>query len=96
LGIPCNAGHFTLFALLGAAFAVRYATSDAARRAPRRTLIMVVLALWIVAALTEWGQQWVDNHEPKLEDWLIDMAGGIFGMLAGSYLARLLLQLRRD
>ena len=83
LGLPCLAWHFALFAALGAAIAARYATSEAARRSPRRVLGMVVLAIWLFAAATELAQGRVDGREPQLADWAANMAGGLAGLLLG-------------
>ena len=91
LGMPCAAWHVLLFALLGVPVALRYATSRAAARSPLRVLLMVVLVLWIFAALDEFAQGWVNGREPSLEDWIADMAGALLGLAAGSLLLRLLL-----
>ena len=84
LGLPCVAWHFALFAALGAAIAARYATSEAARRSPRRVLGMVVLALWVFAAATELAQGQLDGRDPQLADWVANMAGGLAGLMLGS------------
>ena len=91
LGMPCAAWHVLFFALLGAPLALRYATSRAAARSPLRVLLMVLLAVWIFAALTELAQGWVDGREPSLGDWIADMAGALIGLAAGSLLLRLAL-----
>ena len=93
-GAPCAAGHFALFALLGAAAAVRFAVSEAARRSPRRALAMVVLALWVFAAASELGQGPVAGRDPDLADWAADMAGALTGLFLGGALLRGLLRLR--
>lgn len=84
LGVPCLAWHAALFGLLGVAAAMRYATSEAARRSPRRVLGMVVLAMWVLAAGTEIGQGWVTGRDPQLIDWVADMAGALAGLFLGS------------
>ncbi len=83
-------GHFGVFALLGVALAGLFATSNFARQSPRRALVMLLLVLWIFAAVTEIGQSYIDR-EASLTDWAADMAGGVFGLLVGSVLLRLLL-----
>ena len=88
LGLPCAAGHFLLFAILGVALTARYATSDAARRSPRRVLLMAVLAVWIFAAADELAQAPIEHRSAELVDWLADMAGTLVGMLAGSAILR--------
>ena len=55
--IPDAAWHAAAFAAFGASLALAYATSGAARRSPRRTLVMALLAIWIVAAGTELLQE---------------------------------------
>lgn len=93
-GAPCAAGHFALFALLGAASAVRFAVSEAARRSPRRSLAMVVLALWLFAAAGELAQGAVEGRDSDLADWAADMAGALTGLFLGGALLRGLLRLR--
>ena len=88
LGLPCAAAHVMLFAVLGVPVALRYATSEAARRSPVRVLLMVVLAIWLFAALDEMAQGSVDGRDPALEDWVADMAGAILGLMLGSLLLR--------
>lgn len=88
-GLPCATGHFVLFGALGVAIAGRYATSDAARRSPRRVLLMTLLAVWVFAAADELAQEWwVDGRGGQLTDWLADMAGVLGGILAGGFLLR--------
>ena len=83
-------GHFGVFGLLGVALAGVFATSSLARQSPRRALVMLLLVLWIFAAITEIGQSYIDR-EPSLADWGADMAGAVVGLLAGSAVLRLLL-----
>ncbi len=88
-GLPCVIGHFVLFGALGVAIAGRYATSDAARRSPRRVLLMTLLAVWVFAAADELAQEWwVDGRGGQLTDWLADMAGVLGGIPAGGFLLR--------
>ncbi len=88
-GLPCATGHFALFGALGVAIAGRYATSDAARRSPRRVLLMTLLVVWVFAAADELAQEWwVDGRDGQLTDWLTDMAGVFAGIAAGGYLLR--------
>ena len=95
-GLPCVIGHFVLFGALGVAIAGRYATSDAARRSPRRVLLMTLLAVWVVAAADELAQEWwVDGRGGQLTDWLADMAGVLVGIPAGSLLLRRVVRARR-
>ena len=94
LGLPCLAWHFGLFAALGVPIAARFATSEAARRSPRRTLGMVVLAFWLFAAGGEIAQGWVEGRDPQLFDWVADMAGALTGLLVGSTALRWLLSER--
>ena len=95
LGLPCWAWHVLLFALLGVPVALRYATSRAAVRSPVRVLLMVLLGLWLFAALDELAQNWIDGREPALEDWIADMAGALIGLAVGSLLLRLALRRSR-
>ena len=110
LGLPCLAWHFGLFAALGVPIAARFATSEAARRSPRRALAyghsagefvllhawrkMVVLAFWLFAAGGEIAQGWVEGRDPQLFDWVADMAGALTGLLVGSTALRWLLSER--
>ncbi|MEZ4502091.1 MAG: VanZ family protein [Dehalococcoidia bacterium] len=88
LGIPCNAGHPIAFATLGAPMAGVFATSTLARMSPRRTLLMAFLALWIIAAVDELVQPYV-GRDASLQDWALDMVGGVVGFLGGSVVLRL-------
>ncbi len=92
LGVPCLAGHFVAFALLGVPIALRFATSEAARRSPRRALAMVVVAIWLFAAVDELAQDWIDGREPDILDWVADMLGALSGLIAGSAGLRWLLR----
>ncbi len=88
-GLGCLAAQFSLFAMLGVAIAARYAASDAARRSPRRVLMMTVLAVWLFAAAGELTQDQLHGRGAELGDWVADMAGVLAGMAAGSFLLRL-------
>ena len=88
-GLPCVIGHVALFGALGVGIAGRFATSDAARRSPRRVLLMTLLAVWVFAAADELAQEWwVDGRGGQLTDWLADMAGVLAGIPAGGFLLR--------
>ena len=87
-GVPCTLGHVLAFAILGVPVALRYATSRAAQRSPARVLLMVLVAIWLFAALDELAQGWVDGREPDLGDWLADMAGAVLGLAIGSLVLR--------
>ena len=96
LGLPCILGHFGMFGLLGVAIAGRYASSDAARRSPRRLLLITLLALWLFAGADELAQEWwVAGRGAAFGDWLADMTGAVGGMIAGSLLLRLALTATR-
>ena len=94
-GIPCTLGHVLTFAILGVPVALRYATSRAAQRSPLRVLLMVLVAIWLFAALDELAQGWVDGREPDLVDWLADMGGAVLGLALGSLLLRFALSRSR-
>ncbi len=87
-------GHFLMFLVLGGAVALWYATSDLARRSPRRSLLMILLGLWVFAAATELGQGMMAEREPHVEDWFANMAGALTGLFGGSLLWRLILERR--
>ncbi|MFA7248885.1 MAG: VanZ family protein [Dehalococcoidia bacterium] len=89
-----DAGHAALFALLGASAALWYATSDAARRAPQRTLLTYMLALWLFGGLTELAQTFTETRTASLSDVGFDVIGAIAGFLAGGAAWRLLLRRR--
>ena len=85
------AGHATLFAVMGAAAALWYATSDRASRSPRRTLLMVMLALWLFGGMTEVAQGlFTTTRTPQLSDLAFDVLGAFTGFLGGSAVLRLL------
>lgn len=91
--VPCIVMHGVIFAPLGVAMAVRYASSDAARRSPRRILLMMVLALWVFAAGDELVQErWIEGRDGQLADWAADLLGALVGLLAGGFLLRLLIE----
>jgi VanZ family protein len=90
--LPDYLAHFALFGLLGGTSAIWYATSDLARLAPRRTLIALLLVLWIFAAATELGQEFILDRHVDQGDWIANVIGAIGGVFAGSVLARLLLE----
>lgn len=91
-GLPCLLGHFLAFGALGVVAAVRFATSDVARRSPQRVLVMTVLAIWLFAGLDELAQGWVDGRDPSFEDWLADMVGAMLGLVLGSLGLRTLME----
>ncbi|MSQ42333.1 MAG: hypothetical protein EXR65_04780 [Dehalococcoidia bacterium] len=93
LGLPCVVVRAGGFGALGVAIAARFAVSEAAARAPRRMLLMTLLALWIGAAIDELAQAAV-GRDPALANWLADMAGAIGGLTAGSIVLRALRQQR--
>lgn len=96
-GLPqliATGGHFVLFALLGFAAAVRFATSEAGRGAPARTLAMIVLAIWVLAAGTELAQSRVPGRSPELADWVTDMAGAVAGLAVAGPVMRAVLRRR--
>jgi len=90
LGLPCGVGHALAFGVLGVALAGAFVTSGFARRSPRRALSMLLLALWIFAALTELAQAEL-GRDASLADWLWDMGGALTGLLLGGFALRWLL-----
>ena len=91
LGLPAEAWHMILFAALGASLALAYATSAAARRSPRRMLLMALLAIWLLASITELLQDPVPGREPQLSDWVADVVGGVLGFLLAGPVIRVML-----
>ena len=92
--VPDAAWHLLVFAALGASLALAYATSEAARRSPRRTLVMVLLAIWLVAASTELLQERIPGRQPELADWAASVSGGVLGFLLAGPALRALLRSR--
>ena len=90
-GIPDWLAHFVLFMLSGASVALWYATSDQARRSPRRSLLVAMLALWLFGGLTEIAQGATATRDPSLADLAFDVAGALLGFLLGGALWRALL-----
>jgi uncharacterized membrane protein YczE len=84
-------GHALLFGLLGAVVALWYATSAAARRAPQRTLVMTLLALWLFGGLTEMAQELTDTRSAQLSDLFFDVVGALIGFLGGAVVWRFVL-----
>lgn len=91
LGLPAEAWHLILFAALGASLALAYATSSAARRSPRRMLLMALLAIWLLASITELLQDPVPGRQPQLSDWVADVVGGVLGFLLAGPVIRVAL-----
>lgn len=89
--VPDWAAHFLLFAALGASAALWYATSEAARRAPVRALVMVLLLLWLFGGITEVAQEVIPSRTPALSDWAFDLLGAVAGFMLGGAVWRLLL-----
>jgi VanZ family protein len=85
--------HAGLFALLGASLALWFASSPTSRRAPRRTLLMLVLAIWIFAAADEIAQGWIEGRSASLGDWIADMVGVLIGLMLAPLVLRPLLRL---
>jgi VanZ family protein len=92
LGLPAEAWHAILFAALGASLALAYATSAAARRSPRRLLLMALLAIWLLASATELLQDSVPGRQPQLSDWVADVVGGVMGFLLAGPAIRVILR----
>jgi hypothetical protein len=90
LRLPCGVGHALAFGVLGVALAGAFVSSSFARGSPRRALAMLLLCLWIFAALTELAQAEV-GRDPSLADWAADMAGAIAGLIVGGFVLRVLL-----
>ena len=86
-----SVGHALMFAVLGAASALWYATSGAARRSPRRALLMTMTALWLFAGMSEALQGFTPTREPELIDLAFDVFGAFLGFLGGGLAWRLLL-----
>lgn len=90
-GLPDWAIHFVLFTGIGAPVALWFATSDRARRSPQRTLVGVMLALWLFGGLTELAQGATTTRSPSITDLAFDVAGALTGFLAGGAAWRVLL-----
>lgn len=84
-------GHAVLFALLGAVVSLWYATSAAARRAPRRTLVMTMLGLWLFGGLTELAQELTATRSAELSDLFFDVVGAFIGFFGGALVWRFVL-----
>ena len=84
-------GHALLFFVLGAGASLWYATSEAARRAPQRTLVMTMLLLWLFGGVTEAAQGLTATRSPQLADLAFDVLGALLGFVAGGLFWRLLL-----
>ena len=90
-GLPDWASHLLLFGALGVPASLWYATSEAARREPRRALAMVILALWLFGGATEVAQGPIPGRSPALADWAFDLVGAVAGFVGGGAAWRALL-----
>jgi VanZ family protein len=78
-GLGQNVEHFTIFLLMGAAFALAY----------RRYLYPVGLALLLFTGALELVQMLVPGRHARLSDFVFDGLGVCIGMVAGACLSRL-------
>ncbi len=69
--------HFCLFALLALLLLLKDSS---------RSIRLTLLELFMLACATECMQFYIDGRSPLVTDVVIDMAGGVAGMVAGKYL----------
>lgn len=79
LGVLPLVAHFTLFAVLGVAVALRQFVYRSRLTWQRAVVFLAVVAIF--AAADEQAQRWVAGHGPEMVDWVADMAGAITGLL---------------
>jgi VanZ family protein len=77
-GLGQNVEHFTIFVLMGAAFAVAY----------RRYAYSIGLALLVFTGILELLQLFVPGRHARLSDFVVDALGVGVGMAAGAWLSR--------
>lgn len=69
--------HAFLYSVLG------FLLARSSRPVPggnERSLIAVLCAIAVLAALDEWHQQWIPGRRADVTDWLADMAGAVAGV----------------
>lgn len=79
LGVLPLVAHFTLFAVLGVAVALRQFVYRSRLTWQRAVVFLAVVAIF--AAADEQAQRWVAGHGPETVDWVADLAGVITGLL---------------
>jgi VanZ family protein len=77
-GLGQNAEHFTIFVMMGAAFALAY----------RRYAYSIALALLVFTGALELLQMFVPGRHARLSDFMVDGLGVCVGMAAGAWLSR--------
>jgi VanZ family protein len=77
-GLGQNLEHFTIFVLMGAAFALAY----------RRYAYSTGLALLAFTGILELLQLFVPGRHARLSDFVVDALGVGVGMAAGAWLSR--------
>ncbi len=86
--ISNETGHFLLFAGLG--FVVGLYRGAGPHRGILRHLIGLLVALLVVAALTELGQFFVEDRSPERADLIADAAGSAAGLFSGALVGLIL------
>jgi VanZ family protein len=89
-GIQCEDGHALAFVALGASISVGVLAGRRGWQAARLSLSVLIL-LMLFAMLDELAQGWT-GRDASVDDWLADVSGALLGIVAGSQLARLLVQ----
>ncbi len=94
LGVLPLVAHFSLFAVLGVAVALRQFVYRSRLTWQRAVVFLAVVAIF--AAADEQAQRWVAGHGPETVDWVADMAGAASGLMIGDRGFRILGALRNS
>lgn len=86
-GLPCWVGHFVLFWALGCCLGVWFAASEAARRQPRRTFLLLLALGVAIGGLDELLQAQV-GRDAEVMDFVVDAFGVLDGLLTAGIVLR--------
>lgn len=78
-----KAAHFSIFFLLG--FFMLRALSKTCKKA-LTCIICTLIFIWVYAGLDEWHQSITGGRTPLVEDAMLDILGGMTGILIGTIL----------
>jgi Predicted integral membrane protein len=76
--------HFSMYAVF-AGLLLRYSPAPY----ERRTFVLALLGVALFGALDEWHQQFIPSRSMSIYDWIADVLGACFGLLAVRFIPQL-------